>query len=60
MYAEITKEAFDNIVLDEPSKDVENLELCRKTYYLVYGISIVAIENYVTTVEQYYIRDINS
>jgi hypothetical protein len=60
MYAEITKEAFDNIVLDEPNKDVEELELCRKTYYLVYGISILVIENYLTVTTQYYIRDINS
>jgi len=60
MYAEITKEAFDNIVLDETNIDVEEFEHCRKTYYMVYGISVIVIENYLSAVTQYYIRDINS
>ncbi len=61
MYSEISKEAFNTLLGDNdiPFK-VEELELCQKRHYLRDKVFLLEIYNYVSSVFQYYIQDINS
>jgi len=61
MYAEITKGAFKKIVVDTAkAHHIEELEHARKVFYWEQGIELMEIENYLSSVNQYYILDINS
>ena len=61
MYAEITKSAFKKIVADTvKAHHTEELEHARKVFYWEQGIELMEIENYLSSVNQYYILDINS
>jgi hypothetical protein len=61
-YAEITKEAFDKLVPPYYSivHEVENLEHAIKYHYVNHGVKLMAIENFLSVVTQYYIQDINA
>ena len=63
MYAEITKQAFNSLLISEqiikPSK-IEQKESCCKYYYDVLGVTLLQIDNYVAFCSQYYIQDINA
>ena len=63
MYAEITKQAFNSLLISEqvikPPK-VEQKESCCKYYYNVLGVTLLQIDNYIAFCTQYYIQDINS
>lgn len=63
MYAEITKQAFNSLLINEqitkPSK-VEQKENCCKIYYSVLGVTLLQIDNYNAFCTQYYIQDINA
>lgn len=61
MYAEVTREVFNQIVhAFVIPETIEQKELCRKTYYVVYGVRFLMLENYLSGVTQYYIQDINA
>jgi len=62
MYAEITKEAFNELVdiYNTPVSLGEDLEHARKTYWHIHGVKLLMIDNYISNVTQYYIEDINS
>ena len=63
MYAEITREAFNSLLINEqvikPSK-VEQKESHCKIYYDVLGVTLLQIDNYNAFCSQYYIKDINA
>ena len=63
MYAEITKQAFNSLLINEqiikPFK-IEELESCCKIYYNVLGVTLLQIDNYISFCSQYYIQDINA
>lgn len=61
MFAEITKEAFNKIVSpDTPLLKSDELEHALKEYFVTNGVLLLMIHNYVSSVTQYYIQDINS
>ena len=63
MYAEITKQAFNSLLINEQVtklSDYESLEHCNKMYYEVLGITLLQIDNFLSMTSQYYIQDINS
>lgn len=63
MYAEITKQAFNSLLINEQVtklSDYESLEHYNKMYYEVLGITLLQIDNFLTMTSQYYIQDINS
>lgn len=60
-YIEVTKEAFNKLVKHEDDPNmIESRELFRKQYYAAHGVQLMIINNYVSNVTQYYIRDINA
>lgn len=61
MYVEISKKAFNTLLGDniECFKKEDN-ELCQKRYYLRQDVFLLEIYNYVSSVFQYYIQDINT
>ena len=60
MYSEITSEAFDILTGKGTATTVDNSELASKQYWKAHGVTLLAVYNYVSNVEQYYIQDINS
>lgn len=61
MYAEITENIFRKIVTtDTPLDRNEELEHALKEFWRVDGVEVMAIHNYLSSVTQYYILDINS
>ena len=60
MYSEITKEAFNHLTHDIKSYKTTESELARKTYYQAFGLTCLIIFNYIGSIEQYYIQDINA
>lgn len=61
MYAEITRNVFNMIVdvntkVNMSFKDNDTL----KTYYIVDDVQLMKMENFTTSVIQYYIQDINA
>jgi len=61
MYAEITKEAYRALVdTSIANARVEETELTHKIFYHVHGVQVMVLLNYVDSIEQYYILDINS
>ena len=61
MYAEITKQAF-SALLSEIARPclVEELEQARKYYYSSCGVELLQIDNFLSQVSQYYVKDINA
>ena len=59
-YAEITRELFVMITEDVVCSKVINQELCNRYYYDTKGVRLQQIDNFVSCVSQYYIRDINA
>lgn len=63
MYAEITKQAFNSLLISEqvikPTKTEQNESHC-KIYYDVLGVTLLQIDNYIAFCSQYYIKDINA
>ena len=63
MYAEITKQAFNSLLISEqvikPFKTEQKDSYC-KIYYDVLGVTLLQIDNYVAFCSQYYIKDINA
>lgn len=63
MYAEITKQAFNSLLINEQitkHSNFESLEYCNKIYYNVLGITLLQIDNHLSMTSQFYIQDINS
>lgn len=61
MNAEITKAAYKQLVsINVEPTQVEYLDHCYKAYYFVWGIIVVVVDNYLSGVTQYYVRDINA
>ena len=61
MYSEITKAVFDKLVaLNHKPEKVEDLELARKFHYNSLGVRLLQIDNFISSVSQYYIQDINA
>lgn len=63
MHAEITKQAFNSLLINEQvtrHSNFESFEHCNKIYYEVLGITLLQIDNFLTMTSQYYIQDINS
>ena len=60
--AEITKEAaFALIGNDEKTwQDYQQSEFSESSFYLAYGVRIAAIHNYLSSVTQYFIQDVNA
>ena len=61
-YVEITKRAFTKLVdiYNTPVSLGEELEHARKTHFSIHGVQLLMIDNYLSNVTQYYIRDINA
>ena len=60
-YSEITAEAFGALVsIDTKCDKIETLEHATKRYYRSKGVILLAIDNFLSCVTQYYIRDINA
>ena len=61
-YIEINKQVFNKLVaLDHKPNKVEDMELARKFYYdSPLGVQLLQIDNFISNVSQYYIRDINA
>ena len=63
MYAEITRQAFTSLLINEQvtrHSHFESLEHCNKIYYNVLGVTLLQIDNFLSMTSQYYIQDINS
>lgn len=60
-YAEVTRELFNKVVTPEVKcSSVQNLEHASKAYFVVDGVVLLKVDNYLSCVSQYYIRDINA
>lgn len=60
MFAEITRELFVHLVSGQIVDHVDEHEAYCKHYITVKGVCLMKLTNYVSGVEQYYIRDINA
>ncbi len=62
MYAEIGKEAFNILVGDkkETFHHRKHEELAERAYYFSNGVMLQELTNYIGSIVQYYVRDINS
>ena len=63
MTIEITKDAFDAIIganKTEALQDIATSEPARFIWYNAKGVNLHSIENFVSGVSQYYIKDINA
>lgn len=61
-YAEITKQAFNSLLISEQvikASKVEQKEAYCKMYYEVLGITLLQVDNHNAFCTQYYIKDIN-
>jgi len=61
-YVEIPKAVFNKLVaLDHKPAKVEESELARKTYYYSpLEVQLLQVDNFIGSITQYYIRDINA
>lgn len=61
MYSEITEGLFKSIVTNETKCiNTVQLENAFKIMFFVHGVLLLKVENYLSCVTQYYIRDINA
>jgi hypothetical protein len=62
MVVEITKEAFNAIVVNEQNSFISNniTELAESTIFQSKGIKLQTIQNFIGNIKQYYLYDINS
>lgn len=61
MYVEITKTLAASLIPPEFDRvELRQSELCEEEHYIIYGVLVISIYNYLSNVKQWYIQDINA